>query len=310
MNIHSCQRHSPRGFTLVELLVVVTIIAVLMSLLLPAVQTARSTARKASCQNNLHQLGIAYVRRWQNTGTPLEAREWPSELAKYVASNTDVYVCPSADDDGEAIEPEVGWCILTRYSGGPKTIPLEPSIHVQVENGNFGDPSYDLRFEWNDGGGDWDDAVWRFETEGSIVTVTNIENDRGPNPTQEVQNAGSFSSEIYAPDGTLVASIPQGQLPGATGQYRVGATATYGMNNRSVRLQRDSHKILMLDYRKTVASVVGPDALDIYEEQVAPRHYGRVNVLHVDGHTSTRPPDEIDPSDPQLHDEFWKPYRD
>ncbi len=56
------------GFTLVELLVVITIIGMLVGLLLPAVKMARESGRRATCSNNLHQLSMACLNHSQKLG--------------------------------------------------------------------------------------------------------------------------------------------------------------------------------------------------------------------------------------------------
>jgi prepilin-type N-terminal cleavage/methylation domain-containing protein/prepilin-type processing-associated H-X9-DG protein len=68
-NPPSSVRNLRAGFTLVELLVVITIIGILIALLLPAVQAAREAARRAQCTNNLRQFGIGLAGFETQNGT-------------------------------------------------------------------------------------------------------------------------------------------------------------------------------------------------------------------------------------------------
>ena len=87
-----------RGFTLVELLVVLAVIAILASLLLPALAGAKSRAHTVKCMNNLRQIGLAsamYVDDREDGELPASqhtGKSWVATLAPYAATN--IYRCP------------------------------------------------------------------------------------------------------------------------------------------------------------------------------------------------------------------------
>lgn len=74
-----------RAFTLVELLVVIAIIAMLVTLLLPAVQAAREAARRASCLNNLRQVGLGLLNYESATGSFPFGSDYPTSTTTWAA---------------------------------------------------------------------------------------------------------------------------------------------------------------------------------------------------------------------------------
>lgn len=81
----SKHNRSRKAFTLVELLVVMTIIGVLVGLLMPAVQVARETARKGACSSNMHNLGLA-LQQYEASNN-IFSLNWGSTAGSYNTTN-------------------------------------------------------------------------------------------------------------------------------------------------------------------------------------------------------------------------------
>ena len=116
------------AFTLIELLVVIAIIAILAALLLPALAKSRESAKKASCMNNLKQMGVAmYVYEGDNEGAVPRGKSSADQPAWWLIYTPNVggrttndlgaakvYICPSYPNKTQYI------CyVIIAWGGGP-----------------------------------------------------------------------------------------------------------------------------------------------------------------------------------------------
>jgi prepilin-type N-terminal cleavage/methylation domain-containing protein len=131
---------SVHGFTLIELLVAVAVMAVLVSILLPAMAQARESARRSVCAGNLHQLGISTnLYAEDHSGwlpSPAAAATAPvafpaafRAVAEHYGFSADTLFCPSkraSREDRESLwnrsEAQIGYMILMGITAVPEDI--------------------------------------------------------------------------------------------------------------------------------------------------------------------------------------------
>ena len=224
------------AFTLIELLVVVAAVALLVALLLPSLEMARETARRAACMNNLRQLGIGLVTYASDETTYVAARTrfspgrpTPLGMARqegldfinnYMSGSTDGTDCPNLAGltelwQAEAEAKRIDWFGLGYfYFGKSHDQKLQWGDHIGYGVDKFAVPdSPDDRTDWPLGA-DISDQLWTtFVDTGDPFAQPNWWRAAG-----HVVSTGGFAAWLILPDPLAIVV----QLDGANHLYNDG----------------------------------------------------------------------------------------
>jgi prepilin-type N-terminal cleavage/methylation domain-containing protein/prepilin-type processing-associated H-X9-DG protein len=279
--IHIVRPRRSRGFTLVELLIVIAIIGMLVSLLLPAVNSAREAARRTQCSNNLHQIGLAchaFMEVHSGSLTAMTPGAWMPILSPYLEQQTTAFICPDDNDKLQSNAAVQGYTVNVGESG--YNIPLCDGPHARVwTNLNSVVQAQDGTLVSVINGRTWYQILWQ-QPQGPESYVISME-DMSPSSEgdmldicllidlREDATYGSWSwtkghgytqYTLYDPNHQVVTDTS-----GAACQWFhenqmwifTNGRCSYGINNRGpYMLTGDGNNILFVEYCKLAANVL------------------------------------------------------
>ncbi len=307
-----------RAFTLAELIVVISVIALLMAILTPTFAVVRQYAHQTQCAGNLNRIGAALSTlsaRAESFGAgPLTPTGWRGQILPYVGHARDVLLCPDGRSRGMTAESLGGYALRT-YSGSTflYDMPMAEGPACRMENVSHGGMKYDLSFE--DQRTSSGDPTGDYSFRNPILTVEFSATD-----VKITVKGGGGGYHWYLIDPQEKVLMPDilKSGPGVGGSVVVsgaGGEFSYGLNSVAARMPKGARRILALDYPADVARVAGADEIrdnwltwmDADGTYSFARHFRRCNVLMVDGRVVQLRPEEMDPTDPDLLAEYWQP---
>jgi prepilin-type processing-associated H-X9-DG protein/prepilin-type N-terminal cleavage/methylation domain-containing protein len=275
------------GFTLIELMVVIGIIALLIAMLLPAIGKARAQSKSTACQSNLHQINTAMTvwhtqQAMHDSIAAFSGGGWPSLVYPYLESKG-VYLC---QDEARDIA----------------NIPATPNAYIVIQNNGFNIPlddgpwairkdlgpySYELDIE--DGG----------DLQYNDVHLTVTDNRDGTCTITLIPNSGnpSYIADLYDSKTKKIiwANLYKGSVKvGATTSVSSSPPTSYGFSSVVSSTEGRGDKVIACDYPHTQVFVDfrADDWTSIAKgfgvagsgSTTFARHSGGFNVLWGDGH--------------------------